>query len=65
MKAFADCVNSLRLTTDARRGLVFVLLSVVMFGVLLVAQRPHWAVPWLIASLFTFAVWRMGAPPSK
>jgi hypothetical protein len=65
MKAFGDGLNHLGLKTDFQRGLVFALLSVVIFAVLVIAERPHWAGPWLIASLFTFAVWRLSRQPSN
>jgi hypothetical protein len=59
VKPLSDGVSQFRLKTDFQRGLAFILLSSVILCVLLVAERPHWAAPWLIASLFTFAVWRL------
>jgi hypothetical protein len=51
--------------TDFQRALLFTLLSALVFGVLLIAQRPYWAGPWLISSLFTFGIWRLSRQPSK
>lgn len=65
MKAFGDGLNPLGLKTDFQRGLVFVLVSIAVFGVLVIAERPHWAEPWLLASLFTFAVWRLSRQQSR
>ncbi len=59
MKSLSGGVNQFRLKTDFQRGLAFILLSGAILCALLIAERPHWAGPWLIASLFTFAVWRL------
>jgi hypothetical protein len=65
MKPLSDGLNQFRLKTDLQRGLAFVILSGVILCVLLIAERPHWAGPWLIASLFTFAVWRLNRQESR
>lgn len=65
MKALGEGLNHLGLKTDFQRGVVFILLTTLIFGVLIIAERPHWAGPWLIASLFTFAVWRLGRQESN
>lgn len=65
MKAFGDDFDQLRLKTDFQRGVVFALLAIAIFALLLIAERPHWAEPWLIASLFTFAVWRLNRQQSR
>jgi hypothetical protein len=64
MKAFGDGLNHLGLKTDFQRGIVFILLTTTMFGVLMIAGRRDWAGPWLIASLFTFGVWRLSRQQS-
>ena len=65
MKALSDGLHHLGLKTDFQRGLSFILASAFVFGVLLIAERPYWAGPWLIASIFTFAVWCSSRQPSK
>jgi hypothetical protein len=65
MKALSDGLHHLGLKTDFQKGAVFVALTIVMFGVLLIAERPQWAGPWLIASMFTFGVWRLNRQQSK
>jgi len=65
MKAIGDGMNHFGLKTDLQRGVVFILLTTVIFGVLMLAERPHWAGPWLIASMFTFAVWRLNRQQSN
>lgn len=65
MKAFDDGLGHLGLKTDFQRGAVFAAVSIVIFGVLILAERPHWAEPWLLASLFTFAVWRLSRQQSR
>lgn len=45
---------------DFRQGVAFVLLSLAMFVLLSLLHRPEWARPWLIASSFTFVLWRLG-----
>jgi hypothetical protein len=59
MKSSTDTRERLGLNTDFKRGVVFALLSLTMFALLLLLRRPQWATPWLIASLFTFALWRL------
>jgi hypothetical protein len=60
MKSSTDTRDRLGLNTDFKKGAAFVLLSLTTFALLLLVRRPEWANPWLIASLFTFAVWRLG-----
>jgi hypothetical protein len=60
MKTSIDRGTRFGLNTDFRRGLAFALASLAVFAALLLVRRPHWAQPWLIASFFTFAVWRLG-----
>jgi Ca2+/Na+ antiporter len=60
MKTTIDGHRRFDLGTDLRRGIVFSLASMAVFTVLLLMQRPHWAQPWLIASIFTFVMWRLG-----
>jgi hypothetical protein len=62
MKASTDNRGRLGSSTDFRKGTAFALLSLTTFALLLLLRRPEWANPWLIASLFTFAVWRLGRP---
>jgi len=49
---------------DLRQGIAFVLLSLAMLVLLSLLRRPEWARPWLIASVFTFILWRLGRHPS-
>lgn len=65
MKPFSDGLDQFRLKTDFQRGVAFILLSSLILCVLLIANRPHWAGPWLIASLFTFGVWRLNRQQSR
>lgn len=65
MKPFSDGLSQFRLKTDFQRGIAFILLSATILCVLLSAGRPHWAGPWLIASLFTFAVWRLNRQQAR
>jgi hypothetical protein len=65
MKPLSDGLNHFRMKTDLQRGLAFVILSSIILCILLIAERPHWAGPWLIASLFTFAVWRLNRQQSS
>jgi hypothetical protein len=65
VKPLSDGLSQFRLKTDFQRGIAFILLSTAILCVLLVAGRPHWAGPWLIASLFTFAVWRLNRQQPK
>jgi hypothetical protein len=65
MKPFSDGLSQFRLKTDFQRGTAFILLSAAILCALLIAGRPHWAGPWLIASLFTFAVWRLNRQQSR
>lgn len=65
VKSFSDGLNQWKLKNDFQRGLAFVLLSSAILCLLIVAERPHWAEPWLIASFFTFAVWRLNRQTSK
>lgn len=65
MKSSTDTREGLGLSTDFRKGVAFALLSLAMFALLLLLHRPQWANPWLIASLFTFAVWRLSRQQSK
>jgi hypothetical protein len=65
MKGFGAGHNHFGLKTDLQRGVLFILLTSLIFGALIMANRPHWAGPWLIASVFTFAVWRLGRQPSN
>jgi hypothetical protein len=65
MKSLSDGINQFRFKTDFQRGLAFILLSGLILCVLLIAERPHWAGPWLLASLFTFAVWRLNRQQSS
>jgi hypothetical protein len=60
MKSFPDRSSRLGLNTDFRKGVAFALASLAVFAGLIIVQRPHWAHPWLIASFFTFLVWRLG-----
>jgi len=48
---------------DLRKGLAFAALSVSVFVALILIQRPHWANPWLLASIFTFGLWLLGKKP--
>ncbi|HTV17103.1 MAG TPA: hypothetical protein VMG12_00490 [Polyangiaceae bacterium] len=64
MKALGDGHSHLGLKTDFQRGVVFILLTTLIFGLLIVADRPYWAGPWLIASMFTFGVWRLSRQQS-
>lgn len=59
MKPATDNGRRFGLNTDFRKGLAFALASIAVFASLLLVKRPHWAHPWLIASFFTFAVWRL------
>jgi hypothetical protein len=65
MKASRDGLHHLGIKTDFQRGVSFILASAAVFGVLLFAKRPYWAGPWLIASMFTFAVWSLSRQPPK
>lgn len=65
MKASSGGLRHLGLKTDFQRGLSFILGSGLVFAVLLIAERPYWAGPWLIASIFTFAVWCLSRQSSK
>jgi hypothetical protein len=65
MKSLSDGITQFRLETDFQRGLAFTLVSSVILCALLIAELPHWAGPWLIASLFTFAVWRLNRQQSS
>jgi hypothetical protein len=65
MKSSTDTRDRLGLNTDFKQGVAFALLSMTMFALLLLIRRPEWANPWLIASVFTFAVWRLGRQRSK
>jgi hypothetical protein len=60
MKSSPDRSSPFGLNTDFRKGLAFALASLAVFACLLLVRRPHWAHPWLIASFFTFLVWRLG-----
>jgi hypothetical protein len=51
--------------TDLEKGIVFATLCVAVFFLLLLADRPHWATPWLLASIFTFGLWRMTGPRAR
>ena len=51
-------------SSDLGQGIAFVLLSLAMFVLLSLVRRPEWAQAWLIASLFTFVLWRLGRQPS-
>ncbi len=59
MRTFSDATSHWSPKTDFQRGLAFALSSISIFGLLILAERPRWAGPWFIASLFTFAVWRL------
>jgi hypothetical protein len=50
---------------DLEKGLAFAALSVGVFVVLVLVQRPHWANPWLLASIFTFGLWLLGKKPTR
>jgi hypothetical protein len=65
MKSSTDTRGRLGLNTDFKKGVAFALLSLTMFALLLLLRRPHWANPWLIASLFTFALWRLSCQQSR
>jgi hypothetical protein len=65
MKSSTDTRERLGSNTDFRKGVAFALLSLTMFALLLLLRRPQWANPWLIASLFTFALWRLSCQQSK
>ncbi len=65
MKLSPEARRRPSLNTDFKKGAAFVLLSLAMFALLLLLHRPEWATPWLIASLFTFAVWRLDRPRAK
>ena len=52
------------MSLDFKRGMAFAALCILVFIVLLLADRPHWATPWLLANIFTFGLWRMGRPRS-
>jgi Ca2+/Na+ antiporter len=58
-------IRGFKASDDFKRGAAFALLSVCVFVVLVHVGRPHWATPWLLASVFTFAVWRMGRAPRR
>lgn len=60
MKSSTGTRERLGLDTDFKKGIAFALLSLTTFALLLLVRRPQWANPWLIASVFTFAVWRLG-----
>ncbi len=53
------------LDTDFKKGAAFALLSLTVFAILLLVGRAEWANPWLIASVFTFAVWRLGRQQTR
>jgi hypothetical protein len=50
---------------DLEKGLAFAALSIGVFVMLVLVQRPHWANPWLIASIFTFGLWLLGKKPAR
>jgi hypothetical protein len=60
MKSSTERGGRLDLNTDFRKGLAFALASLAVFACLLLVQRPQWAHPWLIASFFTFVIWKLG-----
>jgi hypothetical protein len=64
MKSSTDTRERLSLNTDFKKGVAFALLSLTTFALLLLLRRPQWANPWLIASLFTFALWRLSRQQS-
>jgi hypothetical protein len=53
------------LSPDSKQGIVFTSLSLGAFALLLMVERPHWATAWLVASIFTFGVWRLGRSPQR
>jgi hypothetical protein len=57
--------DSSRPGEDFKRGAAFALLTLCVFVLLLGAGRPQWATPWLLASVFTFGVWRMSRAPGR
>lgn len=65
MKLSPEAHRRPSLNTAVKKGAAFVLFSLAMFALLLLLHRPDWANPWLIASLFTFAVWRLDRPRRK
>jgi hypothetical protein len=65
MKSSTDPSDRFGLNTDFGKGLAFALASLAVFAILLLVRRPHWAEPWLVASLFTFVVWRLGRGASR
>jgi hypothetical protein len=65
MKAIGHGLSHIGLKTDFQRGVVFFLLTTLIFGLLILADRDYWAGPWLIASMFTFGVWRLSRQRSK
>lgn len=59
MKSFGRYTGRFGLNDDRRLGIAFVLASLGIVALLLLVRRPYWASPWLLATLFTFAVWRL------
>jgi hypothetical protein len=57
--------GSFRLSRSFKRGAAFAFLSLCVFVLLMGVARPHWATAWLVASVFTFAIWRMGREPQR
>lgn len=65
MKETIDGLSRFKLRSERQRGVVFAALCAVIFGVLLLVERPHWAGPWFVASLFTFVAWRLSRSSSR
>lgn len=63
MKASAYLHGRIGPNRDFKKGVAFAVLSVGVFVTLVLAQRPHWANPWLLASIFTFGIWLLGRKP--
>jgi hypothetical protein len=60
MKTSASLHGRFGSNPDFKKGLAFAAISIGVFVALLLLQRPHWATPWLLASIFTFSLSRMG-----
>ncbi len=65
MRTSATMGGRFRPGPDFRRGVAFALLSIGVFVALVALQRPHWANPWLLASVFTFGLWLTGKKPIR